>query len=48
MINQNTRTTCLLFVLYCPGPLTVIYNMYESRTPEGSACIRYYYTLFNK
>ena len=27
-INQNTRKQCLLFVLYCPGPLTVIYNMY--------------------
>ena len=28
LINQNTIQKMLLFVLYCPGPLTVIYNMY--------------------
>ena len=22
----------LLFVLYCPGPLTIIYNVYKSMT----------------
>ena len=32
-INQNKRINkMLLFVLYCPGPLTVIYNMYKSMT----------------
>ena len=31
-INQNTRKKMLLFVLYCPGLLTVIYNMYKSMT----------------
>ena len=25
----------LVFVLYCPGPLTVIYNMYKSMTSRG-------------
>ena len=25
----------LLFLLYCPGPLTVIYNMYKSMTSSG-------------
>ena len=29
---ENTRKKMLLFVLYCPGPLTVIYNMYKSMT----------------
>ena len=31
-VNQNTRKKMLLFVLYCPGLLTVIYNMYKSMT----------------
>ena len=34
LINDKSKhkKKILLFVLYCPGPLTVIYNMYKSMT----------------
>ena len=34
LINDKSKhkKKMLLFVLYCPGPLTVIYNMYKSMT----------------
>ena len=38
LINDKSKhkTELLLFILYCPGPLTVIYNMYNSMTSWGS------------
>ena len=34
LINDKSKhkKKNVLFVLYCPGPLTVIYNMYKSMT----------------
>ena len=34
LINDKSKPNknMLLFVLYCPGPFTVIYNMYNSMT----------------
>ena len=36
-INDKSKhkKTILLIVLYCPGPLAVIYNMYTSMTSRG-------------
>ena len=37
LINNISKykNKMLLFVLYCPGPLTVMYNMYKSMTYLG-------------
>ena len=47
LINDKSKhkNNMLLFVLYSPGPLAVIYNMYKSLTSWGSICIRYLYYI---
>ena len=33
--SKHNKEQMLLFVLYCPRPFTVMYNMYKSMTSRG-------------